>query len=257
MSVFAKYIMASAPYVPPLYPTYKVGIFKVIDNFVDGDMSANTGLTYDKNRRLIYSAVTPINTTTTGIFSFDEDYNFLGQLPVISVQGFTYLPDTDQFIVWTQGGASASLRTYDYDGTLVYTQPNFDPIPGKGSGSVAYNDTDQELAFTSDGGNDVVIYVKSGDDWVFDRSLGVSDAEEGVAYDEDSDCYWYNTPTQIVKISKTGMILKKIPQVEETINVNEGLAYNPFRKTLYVNSDKGFHGGVPDGNRCVELYPDF
>lgn len=52
------------------------------------------------------------------------------------------------------------------------------------------------------------------------------------------------------------MILKKIPQVDETINVNEGLAYNPHRKTLYVNSDKGFHGGVPDGNKCVELYPD-
>lgn len=258
MSLFAKYMMSSSPYVPPLYPDYKVGIFKVIDNFVDGDLSANTGLAFDTTRRLIYSGITPMNSISTGIYVYDEDYVFQGQLPIVSIQGFTYDENNDRLIVWSQGGANAFLRTYDLDGTLIYSQSNFDPYEnGSSSGSLGYNHVDDEMAITTDGGNDVLIFVRSGNDWVKDRTLGVSDAEEGVTYDDDSDCYWYNTTTQIVKISKTGNILKRIPQVDETINVNEGIAYNRFRKTLYVNSDKGFHGGVPDGNRCVELYPDF
>ena len=34
------------------YDSYKLLVFKVVDNTVDGDLSANTGLSYDKTRRL-------------------------------------------------------------------------------------------------------------------------------------------------------------------------------------------------------------
>lgn len=242
----------------PLYDTYVINSFKVIENYVDGQLSANTGLSYDKNRRLIYSGVTPLNSISTGIYILNENGIYQGQLPISSVQGFAYNHVQDQFIVWSQGGASATLKTYDYDGTLIYTQSSFDPFGnGTQSGTVCYDFEEDELLMSSDGSGDVAILVRSGSNWVFDRFLGATDANEGITFDEVSNTYWYNRSTELVNISKEGVEIRTIPQTDETIDVNEGLAWNPNRNTIYVNSDKGYHGGITDGNRCIELYPDF
>jgi len=240
------------------YDSYNLLTFKVVDNTVNGQLSANTGLAYDKTRRLIYSAVTPITGTTTGIHVFNEDGVYQSQLPIVSIQGFDYDPVNDQFIVWSQGGASSTLTTYDYDGTVSYTQSSFDPYgDGTASGSVCIDYINNKMLLSSDGASDIKIFVKSGDDWVYDSDLGATDPEEGVTYDENTNTYWYNRTDVIVNIDPDGNELTTIPQTTETINVNEGLAFNPIKDTLYVNSDKGFHGGVTDGNRCIELYPKF
>lgn len=242
---------------PPVYDNYIVNIFKVIDNYVNGQLSANTGLSYDKNRRLIYSGVTPLNAVSTGIYILNEQGVYQGQLPVFSIQGFDYDPIRDQFIVWSQGNANATLRTFAYDGTQLYRQNSFDPFIGKASGTVCYDYIDDVLLFSTDNGGDIPIYVRSGNDWIFDRYLGATMANEGITFDEKTNTYWYNRSTELVNISKQGVELRTIPQVAETTGTNEGIAWNPHKNTIYVNSDKGYHGGIPDGNRCIELWPDF
>lgn len=240
----------------PTYDTYELNSWKVIDNTVDGDLSANTGLAYDKNRNLWYSGITPMNTISTGIYILDEDGVSQGQLPIVSIQGFDYDPVNDQFIVWSQGGASSTLTTYDYDGTQVYQQTSFDPYgDGTASGSVCIDYVNNEMLLTSDGASDIAIMVKSGNDWVFNRWLGATSPQEGITYDEHTNTYWYNRTTVIVNIDRDGNEITTIPQTTETINVNEGLAYNPNRDTLGINSDKGYHGSVTDGNRLIEVYP--
>lgn len=241
-----------------LYDSYIVSMFKVVDDVVDGDNSANTGLAYDKTRRLIYSAITPLNTITTGVYIFNESGQFQGQLPFFSLQGFDYNPINDTFIVWGQGGASSNLTTYDYNGNIIYQQTNFNPYgDGTSSGSVCVDYVNDRLLLTSDNVSDILIFIKSGDDWVFDSFLGAINPQEGVTYDENTNTYWYNRTDVIVNVDVNGNEIRTIPQVQETINVNEGLAFNPIKETLYVNSDKFMREGIPNGNRCVELYPDF
>jgi hypothetical protein len=241
------------------YDSYKLLVFKVVDNTVDGDLSANTGLSYDKTRRLIYSAVTPLNSISTGIHVFNEDGVFQSQLPLFSIQGFDYDPILDQFIVWSQGGASATLKTFAYDGTELYSQSSFDPFgDGSSSGSVCYDYLDDLLLFTTGGTIPLRVLERSGSDWVYKENVGsIADATEGIAFDENTNTYWYNRLTDIVNVEKDGTLIRTIPQTTETSDQNEGLAINPIKETLYINSDKGFHGGEIDGNRCVEVYPNY
>jgi hypothetical protein len=240
------------------YDSYEVSFFKVIDNTVDGQLSANTGLANDKNRNLLYSGTTPINSITTGIYIYNYEGIYQGQLPIVSVQGFDYHPIDDQFIVWSQGGATSSLITYAYDGTVIYTQTNFDPFgDGTGSGSVCIDYVNNKLLLSSDGVSDIAILTKSGNDWVFDSWLGATSPQEGITYDEEENNYWYNRTDVIVNISIAGVELRTIPQTSKTINVNEGLAIIPSLKLIAVNSDMGFHGSIVDGNRCVFLYYDY
>jgi hypothetical protein len=254
-SLYKQAIKSASSYnASPTYDTYELNIFKVIDDTVNGQLSANTGLAFDENRNKIYSGVTPITGTTTGIFIFSPLGVYEGQLPIVSVQGFDYHPIDDQFIVWSQGGAASTLKTYDYDGTLVYTQSNFDPFGnGTQSGSVCINYDLNELLLSSDGVTDIVVMVKSGNDWVFDRLLGATNPQEGVAYDSEDGTIWYNQLTEIVNITRLGVEIKRIPQTAETTNVNEGLAINTIRKTMLINSDKYAHGGIINGNRCIEV----
>ena len=252
--VFKNYLLSATH----SYSAYEIGRFKVIDNYIEGQLSANTGLSYDKNRRLIYSGTTPLNSTTTGIFVFNEDYVFQRQLPIYSVQGFDYNPVLDQFIVWSQGRENSTLKTYSYDGTLLYTQSSFDPTGlGWQSGSVCYNYVDDVLLLSTDEVGEIAVLFRSGNNWIFNHYLGAVNPQEGITYDEINDCYWHNRRTEIVKISKAGEVLKVIPQLTDTSTVNEGLAFNPNKNTLYINSDKGYHGGVTDGNRCFEVSPNF
>lgn len=238
-----------------LYNSYIVSIFKVIDDVVDGDNSANTGLAYDKNRRLIYSGVTPYNAVTTGVYIFNEQGVFQGQLPFQSPQGFDYNPINDTFIVWNSANL---LTTRDYSGNIIYQQTGFNPFGNNTNpGSVCIDYVNNKLLLTADNASDIVVLIKSGNDWVFDSFLGAVNPQEGITYDENTNTYWYNRNDVIVNVDVSGNELRTIPQVDETINVNEGLAYNPIKETLYVNSDKFFHSGTPNGNRCVELYPDF
>lgn len=240
--------------VDPTYDTYKVGVFKVVDNYVGGKLSANTGLSYDKSRRLIYSSITP--SSSGNIRIFNEDYELQGESMVAAFQGHTYNHNDDTFIRWV---TASGLQTYTYDGTLIKSQGSFDPYgDGTPSGSLGYNEVDDEMAVTSDGGLDILIFKRGGTgNWVFDRSLGNGDAQEGVCYDEDRDAYWYNRASDIALISKTGTLIKTIPRPSEAVGASEGLAYNPFRKTLYMNSDRGYHGGITNGNRCIEVWPGF
>lgn len=236
--------------------SFIVGSFQVVpDTNSSGTWLANTGLSYDKGRRLIYSSVTP--QSWSNIIIFNEAYDSVGTLPIIAQQGHAYDLLNDQILVWFSNN---QLRTYEYDGTLVNTQSDFRPYPvgNNAPGMISFNYTDTLLYVSADGGTDVKIMSRSGNDWVLTDSLGVSDAEEGVAYDEDSNAVWYNTNTQIKKVDlNTKAVTLTIDQPGSTLNAEEGLAYNPFRNTLYINADTYYHGKTPNGNICVEVCPTF
>lgn len=237
---------------------YELGDFKVIDDTYLTYLAANTGLCYDKNREEIISAVSCVAASEfqPDIRVFNEDYERQTDLTFNAYQGLAYDPDNDRFFVWLKD--NNGLDIVDRDGTFVSNQV-FDPYgDGTSAGTIAYNYNDDEIAACVDGGNDIIIYSYNGatEEYEYDRTLGVSDVEEGVCYDEDDDCYWYRTLNHIKKVTKTGgTILKTLPQPTKTQGTNEGMAYNPNKKTIYLNADKYYHGSVADGNRCVEVDP--
>ena len=161
-------------------------------------------------------------------------------------QGLTWDSTRSLFVSWVSGNVyvwseAALVRTYALAGT---------------AGSLSYNVTDDCLYSLSVA--DTVIkkhvYNVGTDEWEYDSSINVLLADEGVAYDSDTDTIWYNQNNGfIANIQKDGTVLGTYKQPAAVLKENEGLVYNPIRGTLYLNADTHYHGDVVGGNKTWEL----
>lgn len=231
---------------------FVLGEFQVVEDTIEAVTMANTGLAFDYNRRRLYSAITP--DSKSNIRAFTESYNLIEEIPIKASQGIAYDGLNDYIIAWGVG----FLKTTDMSGNLISNQSV--DIYGDGTvpGSVCYDSISDCLYFSVDGGTkNIRKYIRNGLDWDYDSEITTTGLQEGVTHDFNTDTLWHNTGTKLRNIELDGTLINELDQPPNTLASNEGLAYNPFRKTLYINEDAFFHGSTPNGNICVEVWPGF
>ena len=235
-------------------------IKKVITSVPDklGDENAaNTGITINPSLEEIY-VVAAVDFGDNRVYVYDYSLNFKRIITpptgVILNQSIEWDSIRNVFINWA---GTVTQKMYVWSESALIKSYTFDPYVGaRVSGSLSHNMVDDCLYVLGSGANVLKRYTYNGatSEWDYDADISVPLADEGVAYDRNTDTIWYNQSNGfIANIQKDGTVIQTYRKPMAMVEENEGMVYCPARGTIYVNADTYYHGSVVGGNRTWEL----
>jgi len=212
--------------------------------------NANTGLTYDASRDLLYVVSTP----ERKIYKYNSLGFYKGKLDLPATQGIAY--DGLRDYLYAMDGTT--LKTYDLtDNSLVNEQLSFDPYgDGTPAGSLAYNSTDDKLIFSGSSKTHFIELTLSGVTWGTPISMNFGlNVSEGIEHDSRDDTYWVNLQfgSKFAHVDNTMTVIQTYQYPYKIGFDNEGITLIPSLDILLFNSDTGFKDGVVNENRIYRV----
>lgn len=228
---------------------------------------ANTGLAYDRNNHFLLIAkvrqlIDGSGFVEDSIVVKDRKNNWIDEIDISAhvdvVEGLTYVPGSETFLVWGWEDNSPHIPFLDHvqflaldgNGDFVRSVPT--PPENASPGMIAYDEEQHGIWVKPDQMTTAQLY--DSDTWELLRTLDLNVGGEGIAVSPFDGTLYATTGSYLYQFSSDGELVGAWPNPTWN-DQSESVVVDPSDNTVWVGADVYYHGHFDGGNRVWHVDP--